>query len=223
MKKSAILISALFLVSLAPAFARELPDAKDGARLFKRKGCYTCHGQNGANPIGPQYPVLAGQNTGYIVEQIKAFSGGHRSVLPYDSAKAGQNRSYGVLNSNQMVPFANSIYKEGEVVVNSIATYLNSQTQANHNSVDSALAEQGKTLFAERGCNACHGEEGKAPIMDQYPKLAGLSPKYITNQLDAFRKGTRVGTEFSNTMAPMASTLTEEESEAVANYLGSFR
>ena len=122
-----------------------------------------------------------------------------------------------------MVPFANSINKEGDDVIKAIAGYLTKQTKANHNNIDSDLAEQGKTLFAERGCTACHGEDAKTPIMDEYPKLAGLSPKYIEIQLKAFRAGTRTGTEFSSMMAPMASTLSEEDSVAVANYLGSLQ
>jgi len=218
MKKSAILISALFFVGLAPAYA------EDGARLFKRKGCYTCHGQNGAQPIGPNYPVLAGQKADYIFNQIKSFSGGHRSVLPKSTtAEKRRSNQRVLLNPNQMVPFANSINKEGDAVIKSIANYLASQTPKAHNDVDSSLAEQGKTLFAEKGCSACHGETGTPPAegIPGVPKIAGLGPVYIEHQLEAFRRGTRSGTDSIAMMAPNAGMLSAQESTAIANYLGS--
>ncbi|MDT8446629.1 MAG: c-type cytochrome [bacterium] len=206
MKKSAILISALLLMGLAPAYA------EDGSRLFQRKGCYTCHGAAGANPITPQYPVLAGQNKDYIVSQIAAFSNKHRQ---------------GTLNTNQMVPFANSITKDGPEVVGAIAEYLASNQPTKTASYDNDQVHEGEEVFMQGGCAACHGEDAKTPIMPNYPKLAGLSPEYLANQLYAFgaaeKKATRGGTPEAMMMAPMAQGLTAEQVKAVSNYLASLK
>ena len=43
----------------------------DGQFLYSQKLCITCHGPAGKNPIGPNYPVLAGQNKDYLVQQFK--------------------------------------------------------------------------------------------------------------------------------------------------------
>jgi len=218
MKKSAILIAALFFVGLAPAYA------EDGSRLFQRKGCYTCHGQNGASPIAPSYPVLAGQRADYIFNQIKSFSGKHRSVKPKGgTAEERRENQKVLLFPNQMVPFANSINKEGDDVIKSIAGFLAAQTPKTHNTIDSGLAAEGEKLFAERGCTACHGEAGIAVEGLNAPNLAGLSPEYIQRQLVAFRNGTRSGTDTIAMMAPMAATVNEKESAQIANYLGSLK
>jgi len=199
MKKSAILISALFFVGLTPAFA------EDGARLFQRKGCTTCHGVGGAKPITAQYPSLAGQNAEYIVEQLNSFKDGHRTGI----------------NAQQMVQFAKSISKDGAENQTAVASYLAAQAFVGGNNVDADLVEKGKAAFTEKGCTSCHGEGANAPIMPAYPKLAGLSPQYVINQLNAFRDGSRKGTNRADAMAPMATTLAPEEVAAVANYLGS--
>lgn len=202
MKKSAILISALLLMGLAPAYA------EDGSRLYVRKGCISCHGAGGAAPLGPEYPVLAGQNKDYIVNQISAFAKKHRA---------------GTLTTNQMVPFANSIQKEGSDVVNAIAEYVSGNQNMSSPDYDASLAAKGKEVYANNGCAACHGMDGKSPIAPTYPKLAGLSPQYMSNQLAAFKKGTRGGTPEAMMMAPMAQPLSAADMEAVSNYLASLK
>ena len=42
----------------------------DGESLFSQRLCITCHGPGGNKPIGPNYPVLTGQNKDYLVQQI---------------------------------------------------------------------------------------------------------------------------------------------------------
>lgn len=66
---------ALFALAVglpAPAFAL------DGAELYVRKTCYTCHGQDAKSPILPIYPKLAGQNAGYSYNQMLDIKRGLR-------------------------------------------------------------------------------------------------------------------------------------------------
>ncbi|MDH3377065.1 MAG: c-type cytochrome [Gammaproteobacteria bacterium] len=44
--------------------------ALDGESLYSQRLCITCHGPGGKVPIGPNYPILAGQNKDYLVQQI---------------------------------------------------------------------------------------------------------------------------------------------------------
>jgi cytochrome c len=57
----------------APAFAL------DGADLYARKICSSCHGKDAKTPILPIYPKLAGQNPDYAYNQMKDIASGARA------------------------------------------------------------------------------------------------------------------------------------------------
>jgi cytochrome c len=84
--------------------------------------------------------------------------------------------------------------------------------------VQPAAAMDGKELFAFKGCPTCHGPEGGAPILPNYPKLKGQNADYLTIQLKAFRSGERKGPQVA-LMQPMALTLSDEETVLIAKYL----
>jgi len=42
----------------------------DGEKLYIRKFCVTCHGETGFS-VTPNYPSLANQNLGYLINQVK--------------------------------------------------------------------------------------------------------------------------------------------------------
>jgi cytochrome c len=54
----------------------------DGAALFKnptKGGCTACHGKDAKSPLMNTYPKLAGQNEGYLLQQMKDIKSGARS------------------------------------------------------------------------------------------------------------------------------------------------
>jgi len=51
----------------------------DGEALFTAKACVSCHGVEGRAPVVPTYPVIAGQNSAYLSQQIKDIKSGARS------------------------------------------------------------------------------------------------------------------------------------------------
>ena len=56
--------------------------ALDGEALFKdpkKGGCVACHGKDANTPILPTYPKLAGQNEGYVLQQLKDIKSGKRN------------------------------------------------------------------------------------------------------------------------------------------------
>jgi cytochrome c len=69
------IVAALTLPLGLPAGAQAL----DGAAIYKAKICNTCHGENGAQPILPVYPKIAGQNGPYLLEQMKDIRDGKRT------------------------------------------------------------------------------------------------------------------------------------------------
>lgn len=73
---------------------------------------------------------------------------------------------------------------------------------------------------AEQVCAGCHGADGNSQIATN-PKLAGQHPEYLLKQLKNF-KGGATGPERANPiMTGMASALSEEDMQALAQYFGS--
>ena len=71
---------------LTTTYARQQPGQTlpeqgliDGRELYSEKFCIGCHGPAGASPTSPFYPVLAGQNEDYLIQQFKDIKSGRRS------------------------------------------------------------------------------------------------------------------------------------------------
>lgn len=71
--KSSLLVVLLAALPLSSAMAL------DGADLFAKKTCFSCHGKDANSPLLPVYPKLAGQNRDYIVAQMKDIKSGARA------------------------------------------------------------------------------------------------------------------------------------------------
>ena len=85
-----------------------------------------------------------------------------------------------------------------------------------------AQAQAGKTVYNTKGCVACHGVDGKAPIMPIYPKLAGQNSAYTLAQLKGFKTQQRKSGQ-SALMWGMAAQLSDADMKAVADYLASVK
>ena len=68
----------LFLLTMVMGQAHAL----DGAALYKnpaKGGCAACHGKDAKTPILNTYPKIAGQNEGYILQQLIDIKSGKRN------------------------------------------------------------------------------------------------------------------------------------------------
>jgi len=74
MKKTNILMIAFCLALPMSVSARGDIDA--GAK--KSEACKACHGEAGAKPIQPDYPILAGQHYDYIAAALTQYKAGKR-------------------------------------------------------------------------------------------------------------------------------------------------
>lgn len=63
-------------------------------------------------------------------------------------------------------------------------------------------------------CLTCHGVQGEGMTAAGYPRLAGLSAPYITEQLNAYINGRRVNA----IMSGMAKPLTAAQIQVIASY-----
>lgn len=73
----------------------------------------------------------------------------------------------------------------------------------------------GAALAVEKGCIACHGQDGKA-IADIYPNLNGQWERYLRVQLKAYKTQKRENA----VMYGMAKDLTDEEIRILAAHYG---
>jgi cytochrome c553 len=82
-----------------------------------------------------------------------------------------------------------------------------------------AAAADGKALFADKGCPACHGEGGAQPV-DSAPILAGQNGTYLGKQLKDFAENHRATTT-PLPMPEVAKGLSSEEISTLAAWLSS--
>ena len=75
MKSIKFLLSASLLLTATSTFAADL----DGEKLYSTKGCTSCHGVAGNEPIMDSYPKLAGQSAAYLVAKLKSYKAGEIS------------------------------------------------------------------------------------------------------------------------------------------------
>ena len=73
----------------------------------------------------------------------------------------------------------------------------------------------GEQAYLARGCIGCHGPAGKSPNPDIYPSTAGKDAAFITEQINAFRDGSRT----NPLMSPMVMGLTDDDVANLAAYL----
>jgi len=84
-----------------------------------------------------------------------------------------------------------------------------------------ALAD-GKALYLEKTCVACHGKDAKKPLTPEYPKLAGQNAKYAENQMLDIKNGTRTN---GNTaaMKGVMHLVSDDEIKQLAKYLSEIK
>lgn len=66
-------------------------------------------------------------------------------------------------------------------------------------------------------CQTCHGENGNAPLIPSYPKLAGQNEAYLVSALSAYKSGQRTG-GLAGVMAAQAKMLSENEIKSLSSY-----
>ena len=167
--------------------------------------CAACHGVDGNSAISAN-PKLSGQHPEYLYKQLTNFKSGAR-------ANAVMSGMAGMLSDADM---------------HLVAEYYSKQTlslgQAKTNgsgSLGEKIYRAGIQANAVPACASCHGPSGDGlPI--KYPRLSGQHSEYVLNQLRQFRLGARANDE-AKVMRTIAAKLTDQEMEAVADYIQGLR
>lgn len=160
--------------------------------------CNSCHGEDG-NSAKPDVPNLAGQNAGYLLNQISRFADGSRKDFV-------MNQLAGNFSSEDKINLA--------------IFYYSSTVKPQH--VNWHLANKGETLYRSR-CSDCHGEEGLG--QENLARLAGQQVQYVIDVLTNFRNVANQLVSRSNAqrsspaMEKIAKNLSDEQIEELASYV----
>lgn len=201
------LLVAAMAFAVTPALADPI---KDGENVYKTKTCMACHGIKGARPV-LSYPMLAGQNEKYLLNQLKDIKGGKR-VGSNDPA-TGHPYIQGMLDIMHLVE---------EKDLQNVAKYLSSLPPGKPKAADPAPAPEllaaGEKAFNSLGCKACHGKDGLKPTTKTYPFIAGLNAEYLARQMTEMRDQVRVGGQ-SKLMFGTIKKASDEDIAAMSAWL----
>jgi cytochrome c553 len=197
---------ALLALLLSTGQASAIDIGGDAARgKAKSQVCVACHGADG-NSRNAQFPKIAELGAPYIYKQLVDYKEGRRVNAVMAGIVAG-------LSDQDM---------------RDLATYFANQTRTG-GVADEAQAELGELVY--RGgnsatgvpdCSGCHAPEGVGNPAAKFPGLAGQHSQYLVTQLHAFRRGERAN-DAGQMMRNIASKLSEQEIEAVAEYIAGLR
>ncbi len=203
-KFSKILASALLVGVLSSGMA--IAEEKlDGAELFKKKTCASCHGKT-ANEAILEYPNLAGQDKKYTFSQMKDIASGKRVGSEDETGNPKTEGMKGVMH------LVNN--KE----LKAIAKWLSEQESFAAASTSSEEdIKGGKKLYKKFGCASCHGKKGDKPRKG-YPFIAGQKSEYLAAQMLDIRDKIRQNAQ-SKTMIPFIKKASDEDIKAMADYL----
>jgi cytochrome c len=86
----------------------------------------------------------------------------------------------------------------------------------------SPVMADGKALYLEKTCIACHGKDAKKPLTPEYPKLAGQNAKYAENQMLDIKSGKRANGNAA-AMKGVMHLVSDEEIKEIAKYLSEIK
>ncbi|MCS4532689.1 c-type cytochrome [Neisseria montereyensis] len=173
--------------------------------------CAACHAADGNSGIA-MYPKLAGQHEYYIFTQTKDIKDGNRTT----GAAAA------------MAPMVASLSDQD---IRNVAAFYSTQFPKEGETNPRENPELGTKIYrgglADKSvpaCMSCHGPSGAGmpgggTSIIAYPRLGGQHKAYIIEQMKAYQSGQRQ----NPIMADIASRLSDDELDAVANFIQGLR
>ncbi|WP_321527347.1 c-type cytochrome [Sedimenticola selenatireducens] len=201
-----------------PTAAAPAAPADPAEALYTAKGCTACHGAQGKAPIMSTYPKVAALPEQYILNQLKDIKSGARN----NGQSAVMKGIMAAVSEEDMKVLAAwlSSLPRGEAAPAAAAPPAAPATAAPAPAAAAPApsADPGAALYAAKGCAACHGADGKTPIMSTYPKVAALPEQYIFNQMKDIKSGARNNGQTAAMKGIMAS-VSEEDMKAISGWL----
>lgn len=163
--------------------------------------CGACHGADG-KAIQPAYPNLAGQHPAYLAKQLTDYRDGNR----VNALMSGQATNLSDQDILDLAAYYGAMPKHENVAgEESLTLGMN-------------IYRGGITSAGVAACAGCHGPAGYGNPTAAWPVVSGQNAQYTADQLRYFRSGERAN-DSNAMMRGIAKRMTDEEIEAVANYI----
>ncbi len=189
---------------LVDASAADGGDAAAGR--VKAASCVACHNVDG-NSLSPIFPKLAGQNTKYLLRQLRAIQSGTYPV----PSMAGQLDGMDGQDLRDIAAwFASQAMSAGVARREQLA-------------LGERIYRAGIAAKSVPACSACHSPHGAGNAPAGFPRIAGQHADYIVARLKDYRERRRLHDATAEVMAGVVQFLSESEMEAVANYAQGLR
>ncbi|SMH47245.1 cytochrome c [Maritimibacter sp. HL-12] len=203
-------LAALMALAASAATAASDEELRAGKGVYMTKTCLACHGREGAKPV-LSYPMLAGQNEAYLIEQMEVIRDGER-VGTTDPA-TGHPYVTGMVDIMHLL---------SEDDINNVSAWLASLPAAPPKPLDPApsaeLLEAGEKAYRQLGCRSCHGPDGSRPSNKRYPFISGMNPEYAARAMTEIRDKVRTSGQ-SKLMFGTIRKADDEEILAMATWL----
>jgi cytochrome c553 len=159
----------------------------------KAQICAACHGEAGV-PVDPAFPVIWGQNEGYLYLQLRDIKRGTRKV-------------------EAMMPVVENLERDDMLA---LAAYFAAKPWPNLGQPAASDADARQALQANTsiGCTGCH-QAGYIGAGTQ-PRLAGQQHAYLIKTMLDFRNGERLN---NPGMTDLMKAASEADLAAAAAYL----
>lgn len=193
-----------FEVSATAPTAAQLAHGKQLAQT-----CAACHGIDG-NATSTQFPKLASQRSGYIVQELTRFKPAAPGKKP-ERVNAIMNGIASTLSPQDMRDLAD--YYSRQTIKPAIATH------AEWVKIGEGIWRGGIANRMVPACAACHGPGGLG-LPGEYPRLAGQWSEYVAAQLHAFRTGARGD---NTPMHEIASRMSDRQIRDVSDFVAGLR
>jgi cytochrome c553 len=202
----ALYIACFVIVISATVRAQDAQKSAVSERELQAKieYCKTCHGLSGQGYRGSNpMPRLAGQQSEYLEDQLRAFIEGKRTS-PFMPKVAA------VLSQPMQKALASHFHELNPEPLGGARRELVAKGKA--------IYEEGVPEANVAPCSSCHGPSAKGD--GQYPRLAGQLHDYISNRLARWSRERQERSEAGPTeMESIARSLTESQIFAVAAYV----
>ncbi|MGH8284572.1 MAG: c-type cytochrome [Steroidobacteraceae bacterium] len=183
-------MSLLTLTMVATASDDEFASVREALQT-----CVACHGERGASPQFPQYPILAGQHYYYLYLQLRDFKSGVRK-------------------NELMAPFVQTLEADQMKL---IATYFSQQSwPAVGHAADPAKVAVARAAIDSGECVSCHLGDFRGA--SGVPRLAGQHPEYLTKTMLDFKGRARNN---APDKGALLATFSEKDIESLADYFAS--
>ncbi len=184
MKRIAIVVVSILLAGSAQAQGLE----------DKVAVCTACHGEKGV-PGDPSFPVISGQQEGYLYLELRDYKLGNRKNEVMQQIAGGLERDD----------------------MKALAAYFAGQPwpRLGQPQASDDIAHRAEVIDGSAACQGCHGQGylGDSSI----PRLAGQGTDYLRTTMLAFKTGERANNPW---MSALLKTYSDADIDALAKYLG---